>query len=86
MTGAADGAPEEPTTEVDCRGLPCPTPVIRLARALPDVPVGALVAVAADDVAAATDIPAWCRMRGHEYAGSSTAADGVRVYLVRRLH
>jgi tRNA 2-thiouridine synthesizing protein A len=42
------------------------------------------VAVAADDVAAATDIQAWCRMRGQEYVGERLAADGVPVHLVRR--
>lgn len=81
MTGEDASVPE-----LDCRGLPCPAPVIRLARALPDVPVGGLLAVAADDVAAATDIPAWCRMRGQEYVGQQVAPDGVPVHLVRRLH
>jgi tRNA 2-thiouridine synthesizing protein A len=57
-------------TTLDCRGQRCPLPVIALARALPDVAVGALVRVLADDPAAAVDIPAWCRMRGQEYAGS----------------
>ena len=78
--------PELPAVELDCRGLPCPTPVIRLARSVRDVPVGALVAVVADDVAAATDVPAWCRMQGHEYVGQQTALDGVPVHLVRRRH
>ena len=36
------------------------------------------------DPAAAADIPAWCRMRGHEYVGEDTAPDGVPVYTVRR--
>ena len=76
--------PETPATTLDCRGLPCPTPVIRLARAITEVPVGALVAVAADDVAAATDIPAWCRMRDQDYVEQRTAEDGVPVHVVRR--
>ena len=75
---------ETPTHEVDCRGLPCPTPVIRLARAITEVPVGALVAVVADDEAAATDIPAWCRMRGQQYVEQRLAEDGVPVHVVRR--
>lgn len=74
-----------PDVEIDCRGLPCPTPVIRLARAMPSVPLGGLLAVAADDVAAATDIPAWCRMRGQQYVGQVPAEDGVPVHLVRRV-
>ncbi len=71
--------------DLDCRGLPCPRPVIELSRTLPTVEVGGVVAVTADDPAAAVDVPAWCRMREQEYAGSELADDGVRTYLVRRL-
>jgi TusA-related sulfurtransferase len=73
-----------PDLELDCRGLICPRPVIELARHLADVDVGQVIAVVAEDVAAAVDIPAWCRMRGQEYVGSDTADDGVARYLVRR--
>ena len=55
---------------LDCRGQRCPLPVIALARRLPGVPIGAVLRVLADDPAAAADIPAWCRLRGQEYAGS----------------
>jgi tRNA 2-thiouridine synthesizing protein A len=74
----------EPVAELDCRGVVCPRPVIELSRHLEDVPVGAILGVVADDVAAAVDIPAWCRMRAQEYVGADTAADGVARYLVRR--
>lgn len=71
--------------ELDCRGMLCPLPVIELGRRHAEVPVGGLVAVVADDVAARHDVPAWCRMRGQEYAGEDLAPDGVPRYLVRRL-
>jgi TusA-related sulfurtransferase len=71
--------------ELDCRSMACPRPVIELAKAVSGVPVGALLAVLADDVAARTDIPAWCRMRGQEYAGEEAAPDGTPRHLVRRL-
>ena len=67
--------------EMDSRGRRCPLPIIDLAKRLPSVAVGAVVRVLADDPAAANDIPAWCRMKGHEYVGSP-APD---VYEVRRL-
>jgi TusA-related sulfurtransferase len=70
--------------ELDCRGLPCPRPVIEVARHLSEVAVGELLAVVADDPAAAVDVPAWCRMRGQDYAGADTAPDGTPRYLVRR--
>ncbi len=66
--------------DVDCLGLLCPLPVIKLAKTLPTVAVGDTVTVLADDPAAATDIPAWCRMRAQELV----AAESGR-YVVRRL-
>lgn len=71
-------------TEVDCRGLPCPRPIIELAKAFVHVPVGGEVRVVADDPAAEVDVQAWCRMRGQEYVGREVAADGVPAYVVRR--
>ena len=69
---------------VDSRGRRCPLPVIDLAKAMPDVPVGGIVVVLADDPAAATDIPAWCRMRAQDYLGSADTGDGATAHRVRR--
>ncbi|ADB31843.1 SirA family protein [Kribbella flavida DSM 17836] len=65
---------------LDCRGMLCPLPVIKLAQAFPELAVGDTITVLADDPAAATDIPAWCRMRAQELV----SADG-HAYVVRRL-
>lgn len=75
---------EEPAVVVDAVGRRCPLPVIDLARAFADVPVGAVVAVLADDPAARVDVPAWCRMRGQRYVGERPAERGA-AYLVQRL-
>jgi TusA-related sulfurtransferase len=72
--------------ELDCRGVRCPMPIIRLAQRIEEVPVGGVVSVVADDPAARPDVAAWCRMRRHEYVGESVAVDGVPAYAVRRLH
>jgi TusA-related sulfurtransferase len=74
-----------PVRELDCRDLMCPLPIIELAQHLTDVAVGELVAVVATDVAARHDVPAWCRMRGQEYVGEDTAADGAPRFVVRRV-
>ena len=67
--------PDEPVL-VDSRGRRCPLPVIDLARAAATAPPGAVIDVLADDPAAAADIPAWCRMRGHAYLGVVATAPG----------
>ena len=63
-----------PDLVLDCRGLACPMPVVELGRRIGDVPVGGVVAVEADDVAARV-----------EYLGEEAAADGVPSYRVRRV-
>jgi len=69
---------------IDAVGRMCPLPVIELAKRISDVGVGDVVSVISDDPAAATDIPAWCRMRNQEFVGSEPAEAG-RAYLVRRV-
>lgn len=55
---------------VDARGVLCPVPIIRLARAARALAAGGTVTLLSDDPAAAHDVPAWCRLRGHELAGA----------------
>jgi tRNA 2-thiouridine synthesizing protein A len=68
---------------LDCLGQRCPLPVITLARQIGDVEPGATIRLLADDPAARVDVPAWCRMRGHEYVGETTH-DGSPAFDVRR--
>ena len=72
--------------ELDCRGMRCPLPIIRLANHIGDLEVGQTLAVVAEDPAARPDVAAWCRMRGHELVGEDQASDGVPRFVVRRLH
>ncbi|MCA1223585.1 sulfurtransferase TusA family protein, partial [Streptomyces sp. 8L] len=82
--GEPGSAGEPDAMVVNALGKRCPIPVIELAKVFGRVPVGGTVAVLSDDAAARLDIPAWCEMRGQEYAGERPADGGV-AYLVRRL-
>lgn len=74
----------EPALTLDCRGRRCPLPIIALARAFPEIGVGSVVRIVADDPAAALDFPAWCRLRGQEFVAATTVA-GVPAYDIRRV-
>ena len=63
---SAAGQPRALVT-IDALGRKCPIPIIMLAEQIRDVPVGAVIAVLADDPAAYTDVPAWCGMKSHEF-------------------
>lgn len=65
--------PEVAVGVVDARGLRCPLPVIHLARRAAVEGPGTVLEVWATDPAAASDVPAWCRMRGHEFLGAHEA-------------
>ena len=80
--------PSAPVTAltIDALGRKCPIPIIMLAEQIRDVPLGAVVAVLADDPAAYTDIPSWCTMKAQEFAGyQELPRGGWALYIRRRL-
>jgi tRNA 2-thiouridine synthesizing protein A len=70
-------------TLVDARGLLCPLPVLRLAKAFRAQPSGIVARLLATDPAAVEDVEVFCRERGHELLESRQDA-GVLSFLVRK--
>ena len=79
---AAD--PPTPALTIDALGRKCPIPIIMLAEQIRSVPLGAVVTVLADDPAAYTDIPSWCTMKAHEFAGHQELPQGGWALYIRR--
>ena len=78
--------PPVPALTIDALGRKCPIHIIMLADQIRNVPLGAVVAVLADDPAAYTDIPSWCMMKAHEFAGHRELPQGGwALYICRRL-
>ena len=70
---------------LDARGLLCPLPVIRTQDRMRGLMAGVLLEVVATDPGVLEDIPAWCRVHGHEVVSSEEDDDVVRV-VVRKMH
>jgi len=51
---------------LDARWLLCPLPLIRLQDFVSGLPGGDLIEVRCTDPGARSDIPAWCRINGHQ--------------------
>ncbi|HYT25483.1 MAG TPA: sulfurtransferase TusA family protein [Actinomycetota bacterium] len=81
MTAA--GAPP-PAEVVDCLGLSCPLPLVRLAKAVAGVDVGTDVVLLSDDPGALVDVPVWCRLKDHELLGREDRPEGGWSFRVRR--
>ena len=72
-------------TLLDARGLICPLPVIRTQDRIKTLPAGALLDIVSTDRGALHDIPAWCRVHGHEVIEMQQADRDIRIRVrVRR--
>ncbi|MFW5417259.1 sulfurtransferase TusA family protein [Nocardiopsis sp. CNT-189] len=78
-------ADERPLVTVEAVGRKCPIPIIMLAARLHEVPIGSVIAVTADDPAAAADIPAWCRLKLHGFVAEVPLERG-SAFLIRRAY
>jgi tRNA 2-thiouridine synthesizing protein A len=65
----------EPDIEVDARGLWCPLPVLRLAKAFAGKAAGAVARLRATDPAVVEDVAVFCREGGHVLIESRREAD-----------
>lgn len=66
---------------VDCERLLCPMPVIRVQDRVATLAPGDLLTAICTDPGALQDIPAWCRINGHEVIGTESADGEYRVTL-----
>jgi tRNA 2-thiouridine synthesizing protein A len=72
-----------PILVIDALGRKCPIPIILLAERIREVPIGEIVAVKADDVAARTDVPAWCRMKSQDFVREEALPQGWAFHIRR---
>jgi tRNA 2-thiouridine synthesizing protein A len=65
----------EADVEVDARGLWCPLPVLRLAKALAGKRAGFVARLLATDPAVVEDVAVFCREGGHDLVDSRRDSD-----------
>ena len=54
------------TIILDLKGLLCPMPVVKMAKAIKEIEIGQSIEAYATDPGVMADIPAWCRTTGNE--------------------
>ncbi len=75
MTGSS------PTGRVDARRLLCPMPVIRTQAAAEGLVKGSEIEILATDPGVLHDIPAWCRVHGHEVVHTERSGREIRLII-----
>lgn len=71
------------SVELDARRLLCPMPVIKTQNRVAELAAGDELEVICTDPGALSDIPAWCRINGHEVL--ETGRRGNEVYVRLRV-
>ena len=69
-------------TELDCTGMNCPLPIVRISQAMRQITAGELLRVTASDPAFGADVSAWVRKTGHELVEFSD--QGVQTAVIRK--
>lgn len=64
---AADGGQ---VRTLDCRGLLCPVPIIRLSKAVKEIAIGERIAMVATDPGSDPDVKAWEKQTRHKLVSS----------------
>jgi tRNA 2-thiouridine synthesizing protein A len=72
-----------PTSELDCRGLNCPLPVLKTKKALMPLASGEVLKVIATDPGSIADMAAFSRQTGHELLDQSEGG-GEYTFFFRR--
>lgn len=68
---------------LDVQGASCPIPVLKLRKAIADVPAGGTLAVLATDPGSVADFEAFCGATGHTVV-SHSETNGVYHFLIKR--
>ncbi|MDA3838941.1 MAG: sulfurtransferase TusA family protein [Candidatus Delongbacteria bacterium] len=68
---------------LDCKGLSCPMPIIKLSKAIKGMEVGQVLEMQGTDPGSKTDVPAWCEKTGNEFLAVEEA-DGVNKFYIKK--
>jgi len=68
---------------LDCKGLSCPMPILKLAKAIKAMESGKVLELLGTDPGSKNDIPAWCEKTGNEFLGTEEEA-GVSKFYIRK--
>ena len=69
--------------ELDARGLLCPMPIVKTAKAMKELAPGEVLKLLSTDRGSVTDVPAWTDTTGNELV-EQHEEDGVFVFLIRK--
>ncbi|MGD1061209.1 MAG: sulfurtransferase TusA family protein [Methanomassiliicoccales archaeon] len=75
----------EKDESLDCKGLMCPMPIVRLAKKMKEMQVGKVLELVVDDPGSKEDVPAWCSRTGNELLGMKQEGNVFFFYIKKKV-
>lgn len=69
--------------QLNLQGLMCPLPVVKMSKAIKEVPVGGVIEATATDPGVLADIPAWSKSTGNELLKTEKEGKVIRFWVKR---
>lgn len=70
---------------LDCKGLSCPMPIMKVAKAMRDLNAGDVLEMLGTDPGTKTDLPNWCEKTGNKLLEVADLEGGVTRMLVQKV-
>ncbi|MFM1802226.1 MAG: hypothetical protein RJA81_1578 [Planctomycetota bacterium] len=70
--------------DLDCRGLSCPMPIVKISRAMKELSTGDTLTVMASDPSFHADLEAWVRKMGQEIESFVDSGDSQKAVLIKK--
>ena len=68
---------------LDCKGLSCPMPILKLAGTMKKMKIGEVLELLGTDPGSKADVPGWCKKTGNEYLGMEED-EGFNKFYIRK--
>jgi len=69
--------------KLDCKGLSCPMPIIKLAKTIKPMKSGQVLEMAGTDPGSKEDVPKWCKKTGNELLDVKEES-GVNIFYIKK--
>ena len=69
---------------LDCKGLSCPMPMMKLAKAIKGLNAGDVLEMLGTDPGTKSDLPKWCEKTGNVLLEEGEMAGGVFRFLIQK--
>ena len=70
--------------DLDCKGLNCPMPIVKISRAMKELQLGTTLTVTASDPSFKADVEAWVRKMNQKLT-SFADTDGVQTAVIEKV-